>query len=138
MHGDDLTTSGPTDQLDWCKRGLEKHYELTEADRLGPGAKDDKEARVLNRIVRWTSECLEYEAGPRQAEKLPRKPKLNGQGVKGIGTPGAKAIREQNWGGCSAPCGQGHSLQSGGGREQLLVSRHARVPALGQRSLQVN
>ena len=49
VHGDDLTTVGPKDSLDWFKKELEKFYELTEAHRLGPGPKDDKEARVLNR-----------------------------------------------------------------------------------------
>ena len=62
VHGDDLTTCGPKNQLDWFKGELEKHYELTGAHRLGPGAEDDKEARVLNRIVRWTPEGIAYEA----------------------------------------------------------------------------
>ena len=55
IHGDDFTLLGPEDQLDWFKAELEKHYELTEAHRLGPGAKSDKEARLLNRFVRWAS-----------------------------------------------------------------------------------
>jgi len=49
---------------------MRTRYELKEAARLGPGEEDDKEARVLNRIVRWTSEGLEYEADPRQGEKI--------------------------------------------------------------------
>ena len=76
MHGDDLTTSGPKNELDWFKTELEKHYELTEAHRLGLGKEDDKDARVLNRIVRWTGASLEYEAGPRQADQLLRDLKL--------------------------------------------------------------
>ena len=95
MHGDDLTTSGPKDQLDWFKAELEKHYELTEAHQLGPGEGDDKEARVLNRIVRWIPDGLEYEADPRQAEKLLRDLKVGDEGVKSVGTPGVKNTREQ-------------------------------------------
>ena len=67
VHGDDLTTTGPKEQLNWLKAELGKHYELTEAHRLGPAPTDDKEARVLNRIVRWIEDGLEYEADPRHA-----------------------------------------------------------------------
>jgi len=52
VYGDDFLTEGPKDQLDWFKGELEKKYELTESARLGPGSADDKEARVLNRVVR--------------------------------------------------------------------------------------
>ena len=37
---------------------------------------------MLNRVVRWTSEGLEYEADPRQVEKLLRLLKLDAEGVK--------------------------------------------------------
>ncbi len=95
VHGDDLTTVGSKANLDWFRRELEKHYELKEPHRLGPGRDDDKEALVLNRVVRWTSEGLEMEADPRQAEKLLRDLKLDGDGVKTAASPGVKATREQ-------------------------------------------
>ena len=41
VHGDDFTTAGPKSALDWFKKELEKHYELKEAARLGPGRSDD-------------------------------------------------------------------------------------------------
>ena len=72
VHGDDLTTEGPKDQLDWFVGELRKKYELKEGARLGPGPSDDKEARILNRLVRWTPEGIEYEADPRQAERTVR------------------------------------------------------------------
>ena len=68
VYGDDFTTSGPKSSLDWLLTELRKRYELTESARLGPGATDDKEARVLNRAIRWTDDGLEYEADPRHAE----------------------------------------------------------------------
>ncbi len=49
---------------------MQKHYELTTQPRLGPGPSDAKEAVILNRVIRWTQHGLEYEADPRQAEKL--------------------------------------------------------------------
>ena len=50
-----------------CEK-LEEHYELKEAARLGSGKDDDKEARVLNRIVSWTPSGIVYEADPRHGE----------------------------------------------------------------------
>ena len=54
------------DELDADERPGRAKYELTEAQRLGPGNKDDKEARVLNRMVRWVAGGLEYEGDPRR------------------------------------------------------------------------
>ena len=51
---------------------MRKHYELTVGGRLGPGPGDDKEATVLNRVVRWTQQGVEMEADPRQPAKLLR------------------------------------------------------------------
>ena len=95
VHGDDITTVGSKTNLDWLKGQLEKLYELKEAHRLGPADDDDKEATVLNRIVRWTKDGLEYEADPRQGEKLLRDLKLDGPGVKDVASPGVKATKEQ-------------------------------------------
>ena len=95
VHGDDLTTVGSKANLDWFKAQLEGFYELKEAHRLGPGPDDHKEATVLNRVVRWTSNGLEYEADPRQCEKLLRDLKLDGGDVKSVGTPGVKPTRDQ-------------------------------------------
>ena len=54
VHGDDVTAAGPKDQLDWFEKAMRAKYELTVGGRMGPGPKDDKEATVLNRVVRWT------------------------------------------------------------------------------------
>jgi hypothetical protein len=61
VHGDDFTTSGPKMNIDWMKGQMEQRYELTEAARLGPAKSDDKEVKILNRLVRWTEKGLEYE-----------------------------------------------------------------------------
>jgi hypothetical protein len=95
VHGDDLTTVGSKTDLDWFKSELSKHYELKEPHRLGPGRGDDRMAMVLNRVVHWTEHGLQYEADPRQAEKMLRDLKLDGAEVKTAATPGVKATREQ-------------------------------------------
>ena len=74
---------------------LKSQYELTVGGRLGPGPRDDKEARVLNRVIRWTADGLEYEADPRQAERLLEELDLDGEGVKGVVTPGQKIQSHQ-------------------------------------------
>jgi len=65
-----------------------KHYEITISPRIGPGPNDAKEGRSLNRIIRWCEHGTEYEAGPRQAEKLIAECGLDGS--KGVATPGVK------------------------------------------------
>ena len=84
VHGDDFTTVGCKRDLDWFKQQLEEKYELKESARLGAGAQDAKEGRVLNRIVRWTDAGHTYAADPRQHEKLISE--LNLEGAKAVVT----------------------------------------------------
>jgi hypothetical protein len=94
VHGDDFTTVGPKSSLDWFRQQLELKYELKEASRLGPNEEDDKEGRVLNRVVRWTQDGLEYEGDPRHVEKLLLELGLSGS--KPVSTPGLKPSMEQH------------------------------------------
>ncbi len=88
VHGDDFTAVGPKDSLDWYEARMKEHYELTAQPRLGPGPKDAKEAVVLNRIIRWGEGGIEYEADPRQAEKLVSECGL--EGANTVATPGLR------------------------------------------------
>ena len=89
VHGDDFTSSGPADALDWLEESLAEHYELTVALRMGPGPNDAKEGRVLNRAIRWLDGRIEYECDPRQIERLIAECGL--EGAKAVATPGVKA-----------------------------------------------
>ena len=93
VYGDDFTTTGAKTDLDWFRDELKKKYELTEPARLGSGDGDDKEARILNRIVRWTHSGVEYEADPRQVERVVKS--LGLEGAKPLGTAGVKVTAEQ-------------------------------------------
>ncbi len=93
VHGDDFTTAGAKDDLDWYEKEMLKHYECTVQPRIGPGEKDAKEAVVLNRIVRWTASGVEYEADPRQAEKLVAECGLVGANT--VATPGVRVSRDE-------------------------------------------
>ena len=64
VHGDGFTAAGPKSSLDWFESAMKDKYELTVSGRLGPGPSDSKEVSVLNRIIRWTSKGIEYEADP--------------------------------------------------------------------------
>ena len=88
MHGDGFTSSGPCDSLDWFESEISKEYEVTISPRLGPGPQDAKQGRALNRVIPWTEKGIEYEADPRQAEKLISECGM--QGAKPVGTPGVK------------------------------------------------
>ena len=88
VHGGDSTTAGSKPDLDWLESELEAKYELRKGGRIGPGKDDDKEWRVLNKVVSWTEDGLEYQADPRQAGKFIECNDLGGDGVKSIVTPG--------------------------------------------------
>ena len=57
---------------------------------MGPGPEDDKEATVLNRLIRWTDKGLEYEADPVQVERLFEDIRLSGECVTSMATPSVK------------------------------------------------
>ena len=62
---------------------------------MGPGPDDCKEFTVLNKVIRWTDKGVEYEADPRQAEKLLEGLSLDGDDCKARATPGREPIVEQ-------------------------------------------
>jgi hypothetical protein len=88
VHGGDFTSSGPADALDWLEAAIAERYEITVEPRMGPGPNDAKEGRVLNRIIRWCSDRITYEADPRQVERLIAECGL--EGAKPVATPGVK------------------------------------------------
>ena len=69
VHGDDFTIIGDEMQLQWLGDKMKKRYDL-KMDVLGPDAHQEKEVRILNRIIRWTKSGIEYEPDQRHAEKV--------------------------------------------------------------------
>jgi hypothetical protein len=88
VHGDDFTALGTDDALDRYETGLKKSFECKIRGRLGMDAKDDKEIRLLNRIIRITDQGLLYEADPRHAELLAKS--MNLEQCRQAATPGVK------------------------------------------------
>ena len=70
VHGDDFTALGCKEELDKYEAEWAKSFELKIRGRLGEGPEDDKEIRILNRIVRVLPTGVSYEADPRHAEML--------------------------------------------------------------------
>ena len=120
VHGDDFTSSGPASELDWFEESVAKEYEVTIGPRLGPGPDDAKEGRALNRAIRWCEDRIEYEADPRQAERLIAECGL--EGCQTMATPGVRATGqdlEQD----QAPESPQHGLQRRRSSRQLPRSR---------------
>ena len=93
VHGDGFTSNGPSDALDWLETEIAERYEITVDPRLGLGPKDAKEGRALNRVIRWGKDSVEYEADPRQVERLVAECGL--EGAKAVATPGVKPTSTQ-------------------------------------------
>lgn len=101
VHGDDFTPSGPEPTLDWLETAIQQKHDITIGSRLGPGPQAAKEARVLNRVVRWEQNSVSYRADPRQIERL-----IEGCGLDGgklMSTLSVKAMRQETNGGSELP-----------------------------------
>jgi hypothetical protein len=72
---------------------MKSKYELTVGSRLGPGPNDAEGISVLNQIIRWMPKGIQYEADPRQVEKLLREMEL--EGANGAVTAGQKILARQ-------------------------------------------
>ena len=93
VHGDDFTACGPADSLDWYEKAVSAEYEISVGPRLGPAPEDAKQARVLNRVITWFDDRIEYEADPRQAERLIDE--LGLTGASAVVTPGVKLAYQE-------------------------------------------
>ena len=120
VHGDDLTTMGCKEDLDWFVAELKKQYELKEKYRLGPAPTDHKEAVILNRIVRWTDKGLEYEADPRQAETNHQKPEARWRRSQCCGHSGCQGCKRTARQRCGIRTQQDDSVSSSRCGSQLL------------------
>ena len=60
---------------------------------MGPRDEDKKEIKILNRVIRYTENALEYEAVPRHHEIIIDE--LHLRGAKGVTSPGIKELPEE-------------------------------------------
>ena len=86
VHGDDFTTLGVESSLKWLIAEFQKEFKIKMRGILGPDEHDSHEITLLNRVVSWTPDGIQYEADQRHVEIL-----LDTTGyreVKGVVTPG--------------------------------------------------
>ena len=69
VHGDDFLSTWPRSSLLWMKEAIGKQLKL-KSELIGPDPSDQKELKVLNRIIRCEPTCIELEADPRHAELI--------------------------------------------------------------------
>ena len=93
VHGDDFTNLGTHEQLLWLRDKFLERYEIKDSGIMGPDPDDIKQVRVLNRLVTWHSDRLEYEADPRHAEIIIAELAL--QSAKPVSTPGGRDNKEK-------------------------------------------
>ena len=67
-----FTALAEPSQLQWLRAELHKQYELKHRGILGPcnNTNEVNETTVLNRVVRWTSAGIEYEADPKHRDLI--------------------------------------------------------------------
>ena len=93
VHGDDFTALGHGQDLDWFRQKLQGRYE-NKAERIGPDSKDNKVARILNRVVEWTEDGINYEPDQRHAEIIVQQLGLAAEKAKAVTTPGVRMKKE--------------------------------------------
>ena len=68
VHGDDFTVLGYIDDLNWFQMEIKAKFETKVRGIIGPEDTDDRSIKILNRIVQWTPDGIEYEVDQRHAE----------------------------------------------------------------------
>ncbi len=89
VHGDDYATAGPKEGLVKLRKALEEAFDIRETHVIGHEDGDEKEGKVLNRILRAGEHGWELEADPRHAELLIQQLEL--EGCKGVSSPGTES-----------------------------------------------
>ena len=87
VHGDDFTSTAREQDLKWLKSMFNAKFEVTN-EFLGPGEGHARQVRILNRVISWTDDGIQYEADQRHAEVVIRQ--LGLEGAKPVSTPGSR------------------------------------------------
>ena len=85
VHGDDYTSTGRAVELRWLEARLSAKFDVKTLV-MGPEQHQLKQLRVLNRIISWTDDGIEFETDQRHAELI-----IAAMGVtSGVNTPGSR------------------------------------------------
>ena len=95
VHGDDFTCLGVASSLDKYENAMKEAFDIKLKGRVGQEKDDEKEMRVLNRLITVTEDGLTYEPDPRHVELLARDLGLD-LGGKSHVTPCQKQTYDEN------------------------------------------
>ena len=87
VNGGDFVGVGMPKELKWTQTKMKRTYKI-KVEVLGPDKDQTKYARVLNRIIRWTDDRIEYQADLRHVKIIPKQ--LNIVDCNAVITPGTK------------------------------------------------
>ena len=96
VHGDDFTTAGSYENINWLHESLGKEWMVVERGILGPPGTPNtiQDIRVLNRIISWKDEGIWWEPDSRHADLVVEilESKMGSEGRQGskVKTPIAK------------------------------------------------
>ena len=85
MHGDDFSSTGTESDLRWLDGQLRSKFEI-KTDFLGPKQHHLKQVRILNRVISWEEDGINFEADQRHAEVIIKAMNV----TKGVSTPGSR------------------------------------------------
>jgi len=85
VHGDDYASTGTREDLEWLREELEKKFDI-KTTLVGHDKDQEKEMKVLNRIIRATAGGWEYEGDQRHGEIIVRETGM--RSAKGVTTAG--------------------------------------------------
>ena len=88
VHGDDFTVAGSERELHFIAEVFRSKYKTKVRGIIGPDAHDMKAITILNRIVEWTDDGIQYEADPRHVDLVIAELKL--EAAKGTGITGSR------------------------------------------------
>ena len=89
IHGDDITSLGFEEQLEWLHARLLERYELKFGGMLGPDETDVQNVMLLNRLIHYGRDATTIEADGRHVQILVNELKLEGANV--VQTPGVSS-----------------------------------------------
>ena len=87
--GDDLTFLGRERYLKEIGAKMAEWFDIKIRGRMGPAARDDKEIRILNRVAKWESDKLIYEADDKHVTNILFELGFD-ENTKGLDMPTAK------------------------------------------------
>ena len=87
VHGDDFTSTGSPRNLRWLEMKLKEQFELV-TETFGAGKGHNQQLRILNRVISWSDEGIQYEADQRHAEIIIQE--LGLSDARPLATPGTR------------------------------------------------